>query len=404
MKVLHVNKFAHLAGGVETHVRDLIEVQTRAGDEVTLFTADDVEGEGFTADPVDARSRMRTASHLLWSRRAARAFGRRLDEFDPDVVHFHGIYHQLSASVLREARRRRIASVMTLHDYKVIAPCYLLLRDGQSCTACVGKRLPRDVVRHRCIRGSAAASALCSFEQFLHRPAYSSWVDRYVVPSEHARDQIAASQVVDGAKLRVVPHGVALPPASSPGESRTILYLGRLAPGKGVPDLLGAWKQAALPEPWSLEIAGTGPLEDSLLAEADPGVRFLGHLNQVETAAALRRAFAVAAPSLFPETFGLSVAEAMAAGRATLVSEVGNLPDLVGSTGVILPPGDLDAWAAALVDLAHRPDLYLRLGEQARSRIATQFSTDLARRRISQVYNEACAGQVRLGSRAAVAV
>jgi glycosyltransferase involved in cell wall biosynthesis len=140
------------------------------------------------------------------------------------------------------------------------------------------------------------------------------------------------------------------------------------------------------------------------LAEADPGVRFLGHLNQVETAAALRRAFAVAAPSLFPETFGLSVAEAMAAGRATLVSEVGNLPDLVGSTGVILPPGDLDAWAAALVDLAHRPDLYLRLGEQARSRIATQFSTDLARRRISQVYNEACAGQVRLGSRAAVAV
>jgi glycosyltransferase involved in cell wall biosynthesis len=377
-------------------MRALIEAQARTGDEVSLFTAEDVRGEGFTAEPAGPRERARVASHLLWSRSTAHALRRRLDEFQPEVVHFHGIYHQLSPSVLWEARRRGIPSVMTLHDYKVIAPCYLLLRDGRTCTACVGKRLPTAVVRHRCIRGSVAASALCSVEQLLHRPAYASWVDLYVVPSEHARAQVVAGRVVDAARLRVVPHGVAVPPPSLPA-SRTILYLGRLAPGKGVEDLLVAWKRAALPEPWSLEIAGSGPFETSLRAQANGRVRFLGHLNRTEAAAAVQRAFAIAAPSRFPETFGLSVAEAMAVGRATLVSSIGNLPDLVGSSGVILPPGDLEAWTAALVDLANRPDAYLQLGDSARSRIAEQFSEELAQGRINQVYTEARAGRVRPG-------
>jgi glycosyltransferase involved in cell wall biosynthesis len=403
VRVLHVNKFGHTAGGVETHVRDLIEMQSAEGDEVSLFTADDVPGEGFTVEPQGARGRFRVASHLLWSRTTARSLRRRLEEFEPEVIHFHGIYHQLSPSVLWEARRQGIPSVMTLHDYKMVAPCYLLLRDGETCTACVGKRLPIAVVRHRCIRSSVAASALCSVEQFVHRPAYSSWVDLYVVPSAHARDQIVAGRAVDPGKVRVVPHGVALPPPSSrPQLSRTVLYFGRLAPEKGVEDLLAAWKHAALPEPWSLEIAGTGPLEGSLRAEAPSGVRFLGHLGREETAVAVDRAFVVAAPSRFPETFGLSVAEAMAAGRATLVSAVGNLPDLVGSTGVVLPPGDVKAWAAALVDLSNQPDAYLRLGGLARSRIATQFSAELAQRRVNQVYKEVCAGQVRPRSRASV--
>jgi glycosyltransferase involved in cell wall biosynthesis len=117
-------------------------------------------------------------------------------------------------------------------------------------------------------------------------------------------------------------------------------------------------------------------------------------LNRTETAAAVREAFAIAAPSRFPETFGLSVAEAMAVGRATLVSSIGNLPDLVGSTGVILPPGDLEAWTAALVDVANRPGAYLELGDSARSRIAKQFSVELAQARLNQVYTEARAGQV----------
>ncbi len=78
----------------------------------------------------------------------------------------------------------------------------------------------------------------------------------------------------------------------------------------------------------------------------------------------------LAAPALWHESFGLTVREALAAGRPVLVSRVGGLQDAVqdGKEGLVLPPGDVPAWTAALARLAADRGLVQRMAGAARAR------------------------------------
>ena len=58
------------------------------------------------------------------SRQAGENFARLIDDFRPDVIHAHGIYHHLTNAILAPARRRGVPIVYTLHDYKLICPAY----------------------------------------------------------------------------------------------------------------------------------------------------------------------------------------------------------------------------------------------------------------------------------------
>lgn len=392
LRVLHVNKFAHVVGGVETHVRDLMALQRAEGHDAALFSVDDIHGVGFNADASGARAKIEAAATLLWSRAAERALDDRLRAFQPDVVHFHGIYHQLSPSVLRSARRAHVATVMTLHDYKLAAPCYLLFRDGHECTLCVGKTVPTHAVRYRCVKDSISGSALCAVEQAVHRMPYRSGVDAFIVPSNAARLRVAAAPSVPSERVYVVPHGVEIPevPVDLSKSAPRVLFFGRLAPEKGVAGLLAAWDRSGLAgQGWELVIAGDGAERERLEASSPANTRFLGHVEGDDLVAVLRSASMVAVPSLFPETFGLSAAEAMAHGIPTLVSDRGNLPALVHTPEMVVPANDTAAWASAMRRLASSASMREQLGAEARRWVASTFSVPAALAATLTVYDQA---------------
>ena len=91
-------------------------------------------------------------------------------------------------------------------------------------------------------------------------------------------------------------------------------------------------------------------------------------------------------PSL-RESFGLSVLEAMAAGRPVVAVAVGGLPELVrdGETGILVPPGDDDAMLCAIVTLIRDKDRRGELGEAGQRRAAKHFSADIQMPRIEAV-------------------
>ncbi|MCA8952212.1 MAG: glycosyltransferase, partial [Planctomycetes bacterium] len=93
------------------------------------------------------------------------------------------------------------------------------------------------------------------------------------------------------------------------------------------------------------------------------------------------------APALWHEAFGLTVREALAAGRPVLVSRVGGLQDAVedGEQGFVLPPGDVAAWSAAIGRLAGDRALLAAMARRARTR-ARSFA-DMARELLA-VYGE----------------
>src|SRR4051794_40700696 len=124
MRILQVTKFAGHVGGVESHVSLLTSELEKLGHEVDSFTYDDLPADRkhFSLSPSNLRERRAVAGPVLWSQAALAGLDAVVTGFRPDVIHFHSIYHQLSPSVLAAARRRRIPAVMTLHDYKLIAP------------------------------------------------------------------------------------------------------------------------------------------------------------------------------------------------------------------------------------------------------------------------------------------
>lgn len=397
-RILHVNKFPHRVGGVESHVFALSARQQAAGHTTDLFSLENVGHNGFDIASKSLRSRVSSVSTLLWSRAAHASLEQHIRDFDPDVVHFHNIYHHLSPSVIAAARKQARPTVMTMHDYKVVAPCYLLFRDGGQCTECVGRRFPLPSIEHRCVKVSRAASVLCSAEQAAHRQTYLHGLDAVIAPSEAARLHLVRSRAVDAQRLHVIPHGVELPePRASGPERHRIVSFGRLSPEKGIDCLIDAWNLARLPSPWELVIAGDGAdrrcLEER--AAGDPRVKFVGHVEGQDLDDLLGSASVVVVPSLFPETFGLSAAEAMARGLPVLVSNVGNLPELVGERRQVIAPGDVAAWADGLRWITGSEATRNALGALARTRVADRFDPQIAADRVQVVYEHARAEHAR---------
>ena len=167
-----------------------------------------------------------------------------------------------------------------------------------------------------------------------------------------------------------------------------ILFVGRLVEKKGLAVLLRALRSVTVPPGqlpgapgWSLEVVGDGPLRAELerAAEGLP-VTFLGALSRTELAKAYARSEVVAVPSVTAasgDQDGLPVAllEAMAAGCAVVGSRIAGIDAAVvdGESGVLVPPGDEAALAAALTALLADPDRRAKLGAAARTR-ADDFS------------------------------
>lgn len=395
-----MNKFSYVVGGVETHIEMLVDWQRKNGIEVDRFGLEDVPGVGFDVNSSGLGAKARSIQTLLWSRSARDALSRKLSVSRPDVVHFHNFSHHLSPSVLMSGHGTGIANVVTAHDYKMVAPCYLLFRAGGFCDDCAGKRVPLPAVQHQCIKDSTSKSAVCVVEHVAHRRVYRNEVDAYIAPSKVASDLLKRSDSVVSGRVETVPHGVPVRTAPSPGaDGFRVLYMGRLAPEKGVARLIQAWKDAGLPDRWKLQIAGEGS-EKETLEEMARGlqVSFLGQLSTTELEEVLDGASVVVVPSIFPETFCLSAAEAMALGVPVIVSDAGNLPDLVGEPELVVEGDGPEGWTRMFEWLDGNHVRLASLGRSCRERIVQHYSMDQCGESTTAVYERAIMRRLSLAS------
>jgi glycosyltransferase involved in cell wall biosynthesis len=189
-----------------------------------------------------------------------------------------------------------------------------------------------------------------------------------------ARRGVASERIVvaSGGCDRLAPVGRSADPGA-----RTVLCVAQWIPRKGVLELARAWAAAARPG-WRLELAGEtdagGAYGDEVrtaLAAAPAGsAAVLGPLSDAELAAAYGRAALFAMPSCY-EGYGIAYAEAIAHGLPVLACAVGPVPALVGPAGLLVPPGDAPALAAALARLQDDEPLRRFLAAAATTRAAT---------------------------------
>jgi glycosyltransferase involved in cell wall biosynthesis len=392
MRVLIVHNCYRQSGGEDIAVRAELELLRGAGIEALAHV---VSNE--VAGPFRIVEGARLLADSAWSRSSAGAVRELCKRFGPDVVHVHNFWMRLTPSIHEAARAGGAAVVQTLHNFRLFCLNGRLIRHSAPCQDCIGRAPWRGVV-HRCYRDSAIASAAVA--RMISRSRRSPWqncVDAFVAPSEYARERfIAAGLPAD--RIHVKPNFTADPgePGIRPSASQTALFAGRLAAEKGAEVLLRAWALAAQPE-WRLIITGDGPersrLED-IAANMRRGlgsVQFAGERKSSEIHALMAQARLLVLPSVTPETFGLSVIEAFAAGRPAIVTNGGGQSELVcsGLNGFRVAPGDA-------VDLANAIDICFasgpmvdRMGAAAREVWAEKYTPQKNLDTLVRIYNAA---------------
>jgi len=244
-------------------------------------------------------------------------------------------------------------------------------------------------------RGAPPAAIYIHDLAFRLRPAEVPWQQRaylgtvlgpalrqaaaVLAPSETTRHDLLAAYPLAGLESRVtvVPEGLSAPtpPGKLPDgiEPGFILAVGTVEPRKNYQRLLVAYRRLrSHPGVPQLVIAGRPgwAYGDTLRRiQAEPGVRYLGHVDEPTLAALYESASVLAFPSLY-EGFGLPLLEAMAHGVPAVIGRSGALPELAGGAAIEVDPEDVDAIAGALEKLLSDAELRKKLGEAGRRRAA----------------------------------
>jgi glycosyltransferase involved in cell wall biosynthesis len=203
--------------------------------------------------------------------------------------------------------------------------------------------------------------------------AVSSLAQTQIAISRGLADYLAEREGFKADAFEIVHYGIAAgsEPPPAPSEPR-LLCVGRLIPIKGHDTLLRAFAAARSELPGlTLDLAGTGELEGELRKLAGNGVNFLGHVAPPQPL--IEQSAIVVVPSL-GEGFGMVALEAMERGRPVIASRVGGLPEIVGDTGVLVEPRDVQGLRAAIVELARDLPRAAELGRRARARALAEFS------------------------------
>lgn len=275
-------------------------------------------------------------------------------EFRPDVVHAHWWF---PGGLLAPASAAR-PLVTTLHGSDV-----------------------------RLARRSAWAPAL--FRRVLAKSTAVTAVSGYL--ADEARAMAPRALVA----VEPMPVNVALftPDARAPRSKDHFLFVGRLNRQKGIAMLLEAL--AATTPAASLDVAGDGEDREALEARSralglDTRVRWHGVRSQEQLVGLYRSATAVVIPSE-AEGLGLVAVEAHLCGTPVIAFRSGGLTDVVedGRTGVLTPPGDSRALAAAMTALLARDDHGAGLGAAGRAAALARYSPDVVASHYASIYEGA---------------
>jgi len=341
---------------------------------------------------------MALACASIWSHRSAAAIDQSCAAFQPDLIHAHNTFPLISPALYWLAARRKIPIVLTLHNFRLLCPQAMFLREGKNCEACLGK-LPWRAVTRKCYRNSLSQSGAVAVVLTAHRAigTYRNKVTSYIAPSEFSRGKFVAGGFPPE-RIHIKPNFVDVAETPEWTGRKGGLFVGRLSPEKGLGVLIEAMEgmrgDAAADCPYRrIRVVGSGPMEGQ--AKKQFGDRYLGAKSAAEVLDLLRTSLFLVVPSTCGESFGLVVIEAFSCGVAVIASNHGALGELVedGVTGLLAIPGDAADLARKIQWACDHPDKMLSMGRAARAEYLKRYCASENYKLLMDIYVNAMSAE-----------
>lgn len=378
MKILLAHSFYRMPGGEDRYVLDLVELLSSDHDVRLLKESN-----------ADLPGGFRTGSRMAYSKHRTQLVAETIRDFRPDVIHLHNAYPALGPAVHLAAAKLRIPVVMTVHNYRLRCPNGLMFTEGSICRRCLNGN-HASAVLHDCFpdrRQSAAYAVALWLHRYVLR--LQEKVARFVAPSRFVRDRLVDWGIPERHTFAIPNFVQALPTPSNPG--RHGVFIGRLSTEKGVDVLVRALALAGDPP---FQIVGDGPAR-GIVEELGRGLglrntEFLGRIEREDVHAVLEGCRYLVMPSVWEEPCPIAALEAMAHGRAILVSSIGGLAELVpGREGLACAPGDAGDLAEKIGVLQQDESFSREAGRNAWELCRREYSPEVHLSRLERVY-ESC--------------
>lgn len=395
MKVLFAHNYYQQPGGEDVVFAQEQQLLKDHGHEVVAYTRDNDEVEKF-----GGIRRFDLVKQVIWAPDSHDQIHQLLRREKPDIVHFHNTFFMISPSVYSACRKAGVPVVQTLHNYRLMCPAATFFREGNVCEECAEHSLWRGV-RHACYHDSRLATGTVALMIAANRRR-RTWVDEvdcFIALTEFARNKFVEGGLPEK-KVHVKPNFVHPDPGARSCDGDYALFVGRLSSEKGVKTLLEAWKLLSMPIP--LEVVGGGPQFEELNALAArlglSNVRFRGPVPREQALAAINGARFLLFPSVWYESFPMTIAEAFACKTPVICSRLGSMAEIVedGRTGLHFAPRDPADLARKAEWAWTHPEQVRAMGLEARREYETKYTAAKGYPLLMDIYRDVIARRAKV--------
>jgi len=376
----------------------------KSGGEDTVFSAEKamLESHGHEIveyvrnnEEISNIGTFKAALQTLWSIETYRELTKLIEKTKPDLTHFHNTFMLVSPAGYYACKKANLPVVQTLHNFRLICPVALLLRDSKPCEECVGKKFPWPGIVHGCWQQSKLKTTLVALMIGLHHllGTWQTKVDRYIALTEFCRDKFIEGGLPPK-KIVVKPNFTKNQGPRSSNPQAGGLFIGRLSEEKGLDTLLAAWK--TLPHV-PLKIVGDGPLADyvkvALSTFTMNSVQWLGRLPNEKVQELLLESKFLVITSRCYETFPLVIIEAFSRGIPIILPDTANLTTLVENniTGLYYHSEDADDLAKKVDWAWNHAEEMRTMGDAAYQEYQKKYSSEINYTQLMEIYHDAIA-------------
>jgi len=328
----------------------------------------------------------------IWSGSSISNISEKILEFKPDIVHFHGLFPFLSASVLKYAHELQVGVVQTLHNGRWICLEGGFYRNGEYCVDCVGENRFQGVL-NGCNRGVAPSLFFYLANMSgRYRGRLFQWVDRFIAVSDFIKDQHVQDGFPSG---KIVVKNNCIDISKFSGKSYNsqqrngIAYVSRISESKGVGLLKKIIPKLQIP----INIVGDGPdlsnLKEFCVNNDHKHVVFWGKQTQEKCFSIISSVKCTVITSQCGEAFSLVAIESMALSTPVVAANIGGLGPLVRNSegGIAVQYNAPDAYIDSIRKFLDDPEYSRSIGCKGRKYVEKNFNAEMNIKQLIQIYH-----------------
>ncbi|WP_418213214.1 glycosyltransferase family 4 protein [Bacteroides difficilis] len=310
-----------------------------------------------------------------------------LEREKPDVVNVHNLYPFISPAALFECKKTKVPVVMTVHNFRLICPTGLFMRNGKPCEVCLQKRNEWGCIQYNC-EHSYFKSVGYTLRNVYARwtGAYKNNVRTFACITEFQRKKLIEAGF-DKNKIVVIPNSIDIPLKYKTTFGSYVAYIGRLSYEKGYDLLVEIARK--YPE---IQFCFAGAKREDTNIAFPKNVQLMGYLKGKELEYFIKNARLVVIPSRCYEGFPMAILEAAQFGKPCVCPDHGGFTEIIGkgenTIGRLFEPNNLNDLEKQILALWNQPVLVEELGQKAYEKLQKEYSSEVVYNKWNELFTK----------------